>query len=381
VTAVTVVIFHAEPAADAGLLTRALGAARARLAETHRVGFAAAGADRVEVVAGPPDGVSFGARLAVIADRLSPDVGLVILGSGAVPLMSAAERRTFVRAAAGATGAVLTNNRYSADIVAFAGARAALEGLAGARAALEGLSGLGGLEGLETLETLGGRGGLPDLTTDNALPRWLAERAGLPVTDLRRRWRLGVDIDSPLDLVLLGRRWSIDLPSGAGDRAAARLADIRAVADDPHAELLVAGRTASSSLAWLERSTAARTRALVEERGLRTSQPGQRPPASVLGLLLDRDGPGSFGTHLARLGDAALIDSRVLLAHRLGPDEAAWPSAEDRFASDLLISERIVDPWLRELTAAAVNAPIPVVLGGHTLVGPGLRLAVRARPT
>lgn len=345
-TAVTVVILHAEPAADAGLLSRALGAARARLADVHRVGFAAAGADRVEVVAGPPDRVSFGARLRTIAERLTSDGGLVILGSGAVPLLSAAGRRTFVRAAAGPTAAVLANNAYSADIVAIAQARSALADV-------------------------------PDLATDNALPRWLAERAGLPVTDLRRRWRLGVDIDSPLDLVLLGGRWSVVLPAGAVDRVGARLAAVRAVAADPRAEILVSGRTSLGSLEWLERSTAARTRALVEERGLRTSQPGQRPPASVMGLVLDRDGPEALATHLPRLADAALIDTRVLLAHRLGADERAWPTAEDRFASDLLMPDAIADPWLKALTQAALDAPIPIVLGGHTLVGPGLRLALR----
>jgi hypothetical protein len=96
----------------------------------------------------------------------------------------------------------------------------------------------------------------------------------------------------------------------------------------------------------------------------------------VLGALLDHDGPAALGRILTELGDAALVDSRVLLAHRLGADEAAWPTAEDRFASDLLLHERIADPWLRELTRAAVDAPIPIVLGGHTLVGPGLRLAI-----
>jgi hypothetical protein len=102
-----------------------------------------------------------------------------------------------------------------------------------------------------------------------------------------------------------------------------------------------------------------------------------RAPSSILGALLDRDGPGSLGAHLARFGDAAIVDSRVLLAHRLGADEAAWPIAEDRFASDLLLADRIADPWLRELTASAAEAPIPVLLGGHTLVGPGVRLVVR----
>jgi len=93
--------------------------------------------------------------------------------------------------------------------------------------------------------------------------------------------------------------------------------------------------------------------------------------------VLDREGPGALGAVLTRLADGAVVDTRVLLAHRLGSDERRWPSAEDRFASDLLLADRIEDAWLRELTLSAARAPIPVVLGGHTLVGPGLRLLVR----
>ena len=142
--------------------------------------------------------------------------------------------------------------------------------------------------------------------------------------------------------------------------------------------------------------TACRTRAFVEERGLRASSPlawgppetssgatarrsidrVPRPPASVLGLLLDRDGPAALGHLLGRLADAALVDTRVLLAHRLGADEARWPAPEDRFASDLLLPDRIADRWLRDLTRSALDAPIPVLLGGHSLVGPGATLAV-----
>ena len=66
----------------------------------------------------------------------------------------------------------------------------------------------------------------------------------------------------------------------------------------------------------------------------------------------------------------------MLLAHRLGADERRWPAPEDRFASDLLLHERIADPWLRALTRSALDAPVPIVLGGHTLVGPGIRLAL-----
>ena len=103
---------------------------------------------------------------------------------------------------------------------------------------------------------------------------------------------------------------------------------------------------------------------------------GARPPRSVLGMLLDARGPAALPAVLAELGDAAVVDTRVLIAHRLGPDEAAWPSAEDRFASDLLLPAGIRDPWLRELTAAVADSAMPIALGGHTLVGPGLRLLV-----
>jgi len=348
VTDVSVAILHPVPAPGAGPLVRAVAETRAGLADRHRAGFLAAGARRASVLTGREgDGAPFGARLRAIAGDIGPG-GLVVLGSGAVPLMTAADRRSFVAAAAADRPSALANNRYSADIVAIARARQILAEL-------------------------------PDLPSDNMLPRWLDEVAGVPVSDLRRRWRLGVDIDGPLDLVLLGARWSSALADADRARVEDRLGAVRGVLADDRAEVVVAGRTSPATLTWLERAGAARTRAFVEERGLRTSRPGQRPAASVLGALLDREGPVALGRLLATFGDGAIIDTRVLLAHRLGADEDGWPTAEDRFASDLLLHERVADPWLRELTAAAANAPIPVLLGGHTLVGPGLRLALRPR--
>ena len=348
--AVTVAILHPPPGTADGPLSSAVGAARAELAERHRVGFLAAGATRAEVVSELPDGRPFGARLRRVVARLDTGEGLVVLGSGAVPLATAADRRRFVAAAAAGNGGSLegpgafVNNRYSADILAVPDARRVLADL-------------------------------PDLDADNGLPRWLAER-GVAVDDRRGNWRLGVDIDTALDLVLLGPRWARHLSPGERGAVELALGAIRDAAGDPLAELLVAGRTSATTIAWLETATASRTRVLVEERGLRTVTVGQRPPASVLGELLEHDGPASLGRHLARLADAAVIDSRVLLAHRLGADERGWPPLEDRAASDLLLAERIADPWLRALTGAARDAPIPVVLGGHTLVGPGLRLAL-----
>ncbi len=360
---VDVIILHPLPGPGAGPLERALGAARAALAVRHRAGFLAAGATAATVVEGRPDGHPFGARLRAIAAMLPAGRGLVLLGSGAIPLATAADRRSFVEAASAAGIGGLANNRYSADVLAL------------------------------TAEAAVRLGDVPvELPGDNALPRWLAEVAGVPVGDLRRRAALGVDLDSPLDLVLVARvgdgsqavrTAAASLPGAA--RVEAALDGVQAVLADRRAEFVVAGRTSASTLAWLEGHARCRVRAIVEERGLRASsrlalgaggEPG-RPPASLLGTVLDRDGPATLGRLLAGLGDAALVDSRVLLAHRLGADETGWPGAEDRFASDLLRSDAVADPWLRALTASAAGASIPVVLGGHTLVGPGVRLLIR----
>jgi hypothetical protein len=349
---VTVWILHPDPGADAGPLERWVAAARARIAERHRAGFLRAGAMDARIASGPPDDTPFGVRLRELVPATRPGpAGIVVLGSGAVPLAIKADRAAFVDAAAADRPLALANNRYSADIVAIACMERLLD--------------------------------LPDLPADNALPRWLEEVAGYEVRDLRRRWRLAFDVDGPLELVLQGLA-----PDPAADVAFVRdrLRGVAAVAADRRAELVVAGRVSTGTLHWLERGVAARVRALVEERGLRASSAlamagdltAQRAPASVLGLLLDRDGPGSLAAHLERVGEAAVVDTRVLLAHRIGADERRWPEPEDRFASDLLLPDRVRDPWLRELTTSAASARIPIVLGGHSIVGPGLRIVVRA---
>jgi len=360
---VSVLILAPAPSPVAGPLTRILDDARAALAEHHRRGFLAAGAVDAVIRREPPDDTPFGARLRRVSAETLPvgPAGLVVLSAASLPLATADDRRDLVEAATADEPAALANQRYSADAIALA------------RADLI----------LPTLPV--------DLDSDNALPRWLAEVARIPVGDLRARRRLAMDVDSPLDLLLLEGAAALGpsrlpMPSGHdAEPVRARLAALRALAQDPGAELLIAGRLSSADLRWAERHTRSRTRALIEERGLRTAaagalvgRPNRRPPRTVLGELLERDGPGSLGRQVAALSDGALLDSRVLMAHRCGADERGWPSPEDRYASDLLLPERIADPWLAALTASALEAPVPVLLGGHAVVGPGARLALGA---
>ena len=299
-------------------LVRVLDAAWAALAEHHRLGFLAAGAAVAVVRREPADGTPFGARLRRLVAELRP-AGLVVLGAGSIPLATAGDREAFVRAAA-------------ADESGRAREPPLLGGRRGDRRGGRGPRRASPISPPTTRCRAGSRRPPPSPSATSRRGggwRWTSTRRSTSCSSRARAARRGCPD-------------RID-PSAALVRD--RLAALRAVAADPGAELLVAGRTSATDLRWLERHTRSRTRALVEERGLRTSaagaelgRPNRRPPRSVLGELLERDGPGSLGRHVAALSDGALIDSRVLMAHRLGADEGGWPTAEDRFASDLLLA-------------------------------------------
>jgi len=68
-----------------------------------------------------------------------------------------------------------------------------------------------------------------------------------------------------------------------------------------------------------------------------------------------------------------LFDNRVILAAR-----GLWPSALDRFNSDLYRWDKVENPFLRRFTRAAEAARTPVVLGGHSVVAGGLMALVES---
>jgi hypothetical protein len=376
---VTVLILHPPAPPEPTEAVRWLVEARERIAERHLALFEAAGADTVRIVSddsGAP--ISFGERLRGLAREIADTTprgrhGLVLIGSGAMPLARQSDLEEFVRVARSVSRrpVALANSYYSADAIA--------------------------------LPDVGVVLGVPDLPSDNALPRWLSERAGIPVRDRRHVWRLGIDVDSPLDVLLVAgdpgcppplRSLATQIAAGAPDVVEAIRA-VGATLEDRRAELLLAGRSSARTLQWLERRAACRVRALIEERGMRSSTtlalgdldeerdeppavPAETirfgPPRSVLGLLLDESGPRMLPVVVQQLGDAAILDTRVLIAHRHGLDERRWPPLEDRLASDMLRPGDIEDPWLRQITRRALDMRTPILLGGHTLAGPGLPL-------
>ena len=217
---------------------------------------------------------------------------------------------------------------------------------------------------------------LPD--NDRILPRFLVQEAGLINQALPRTINNQFDIDTPIELSILA------YAGGAGPRLSAWLAahpiETEAVEKaawlftDSQAVVLVAGRIGGDTMEYLRGETASQTRVYSEERGMQAAGRDLSGEArSLLGFHVQAVGVEKFFAELGEMANGAFIDTRPIFAHM-----ALQPSRPDRFLSDALRPEDISDPWVRDFTAAAREAPIPVVLGGQSLVTSGLQLLAEA---
>jgi hypothetical protein len=279
----------------------------------------------------------FAARLRDIVERYGLQKPAV-MGSGSIPLLGMKEFLLIAEQLEARDGRFVTNNFYSADLTAWT------PGDALARTS--------------------------SFMRDNVLPRRLRDDAGLAPVILPRTTATQFDLDTPADLAVLNLCEGLPPQLAEATAPAASLAGryrrFMPLLCNRDAEIVVAGRVGSMTWQYLERETACRVRLFSEERGMAAGPPDRRPH-SVLGFLIEEVGMKRFFERMALLGDALVLDTRVVEAH-LGLD----PSREDRFQSDLFAFEQIEEPTLRALTEAAAAAPIPVLLGGHSLVAGGL---------
>jgi hypothetical protein len=287
----------------------------------------------------------FGQRLVELIDRYGMERCFYI-GGGAGPLLPASELAAIAEEMLAADRQLITNNFYSSDFVAF-GPTSVLRDYAP-----------------------------PD--NDNELAWLLGEDAGLPCRELSRTGATQFDVDTPGDLLTLA------IHPGAGPYARAYLDSLALDTShldaalplmlDRNATILVAGRVSSTTWKYLEQETACGTRVLSEERGMRASGRQARGEArSLLGYYLDAVGLDRFFETLATLGQAVFLDNRVIFAHR-----GIWPLAADRFYSDLRRPEQITEPFTKALTREAMAAPVPVIMGGHSLVAGGMYALIEA---
>jgi hypothetical protein len=293
----------------------------------------------------PHEPFHFGQRLVALIARYRM-ARCFYLGGGAGPLLSVADLAGIAETMLASDRQLITNNFYSSDWVAF-GPTTILDNL-------------------------------PPPDNDNELAWLLGEDAGLPIRELARTGATQFDVDTPVDLFTL----SSHPDAGPHTRAyldglaldTSHLDAALPLMLDRDATILVAGRVSSATWSYLERETACSTRVLSEERGMRASgRQAQGKVCSLLGYYLDAVGIDRFFEGLATMAQAVFLDNRVIFAHR-----GMWPSAADRFYSDLRRAEEIQDPFVRELTRAAMTAPVPVIMGGHSLVAGGMYALIDA---
>ena len=286
----------------------------------------------------------FGEAFVALAGEMPSD-GVAYIGAGSGPLLGVGEFEAIAAPlrAPGAANVIVTNNRFSSDLFALAD-----------------------LQRVADLD--------PAALTDNAIPRRLRDEHGMEVLELPRTLATQFNLDTPSDaiaLALSGRGGPRLTAALAGVPATERMQRAARLFIERTAEVLVAGRVSSRTWQYLETETACRIRLLSEERGMQAAGTDAAGTArSILGQLIAEAGPErAFGVLLPELCAAAFIDIRPALV-QLG----IRASKADRFAADLGRVEEIEDAGLRAIVAAAAASPVPVVLGGHSLVGGALEL-------
>jgi hypothetical protein len=264
---------------------------------------------------------------------------LLYMGGAAAPLIRPEELAEVARMTRSADSVVVVNNPQSPDLVAFSPASA-----------------------IDLIE-------LPD--SDNVLGH-LLRVAGLPRVLMPNTATISFDVDTPADLIILSMHHAAG-PWTKEALGALRLDDSRMRAArrlflKQGGAFALVGRVSPAVCLFINANFALRLRVFSEERGMRALGRVERGEVrSLIASFVDAVGPREFFHRLSDVAEVAFFDTRVWMAHRrLDLTEA------DRFYSDLGELDRVSDGQLREFTAAAIEAPIPVVLGGHSLVAGGL---------
>ncbi len=282
----------------------------------------------------------FGARLTELIRRHRVS-RLLYVGAGAAPLMSTAGWEAVLTAFAEIEVGLLTNNLHSSDWIAVAPA--------------------------EVISAYAHR-----LPTDNAMAWVLHREAGLPARVWPRSTASLLDLDTPVDALIAAQH--PQAPAALREAVArtgwdpSRVRRIQTLLRTPGSRLILAGRVPSWAWVALERHAQIWTRVFSEERGMQASARMHRGEVrSLVYAYLQTVGPRRFFETLAELADGALLDIRVWMAAA-----GRWPSPADRYAADLFAISEIRDPMIREWIEAAAQAPLTLLVGGHTLVAAGL---------
>lgn len=281
----------------------------------------------------------FGRALRDLVNREKLDHVVYMSGAG-IPLIKEEELEEACRLLLSSRPVIYSNNTMSADIVAFT------------------------------------PGSLLNLITppeqDNILAVALSSGTGVEHRLFPASTGFLFDLDTPADLLILAG----SPLAGPRTRAAlqglnldsTRLERVKEVLSGDYQDVVLLGRIGAPVIAKINRSLKVRLRIFSEERGMKALGRERRGEVvSLLGFFLQEVGPRRFVHCIEKVCSAALLDTRVLMAHL-----RTNLLAEDRYLSDLGRWQEMNDPFFREFTRCTVESAVPILLGGHSLVLGGL---------
>jgi len=273
--------------------------------------------------------------------------GYIYFGAGSGPLLSTRDIRMFTKLVSEAdSNSCITNNRYSADFF--------------------------GVKPTDLLESLH-----PPPISDNSVPTRLIEERETSIIEIPRSAETQFNIDIPSDLATLSltQKSGPKLKSFIAQETQLLKQAVKAQWNasqhflKKNSEVFVYGRTSSRIWSYLETETACKIRIISEERGLKGAPKGHQA-RSFLAYLIQAYGPQEvFGKLLPQFCSAAFVDLIPIIEHM-----NISCSRNDRFSADLFQHDAIKNEELREIILAITQSPIPIAVGGHSLVSSSLEI-------
>ena len=227
---------------------------------------------------------------------------------------------------------------------------------------------------------MGLNGNLP--SSDNEFAMWFCMTFDADIVPLPSQMAFQFDVDTPVDALIMStmEKSSIDTEGMLGfvknegllfvlNRMFTKIEMAKAVMKGPGGEFTLIGRVPPSSVSYLNSILKCRIRTFSEERGMRSFKRDVRGEAkSIFASYIKRCGIRNFVNDMSDVTGLAFVDTRVLLSS-LG----CRLSTEERFASDLLMTDCLKDELAYELADAFSTSSCNFICGGHCLVSWGVR--------
>lgn len=203
---------------------------------------------------------------------------------------------------------------------------------------------------------------------DNYFSSYLMSKTSLKYVKMPVSLGSIFDIDTPSDIAILSK--ITDNSSRVGEyisKSIFKNIDLDRfikILSSKTSEIFVYGRINPLNLYMAERNISCKIRFLSEERGLKVRD---RAFASLLEYIFQPENFDNFFRLFENICDGGIFDTRVIFSLFAGKYEQ-----EEAYLSDMLMWEKINNPFIKSFTKKVSESRVPIILGGHSVVNGGL---------